>query len=36
LIWDKPEYLERLGTPCNLGGSRTSNVWLGEPRLYAT
>jgi hypothetical protein len=25
-----------LGTPCNLGGSGTSNVRLGEPRLYAT
>jgi hypothetical protein len=24
----------RLGTPFNLCGSRTLNVWLGEPRLY--
>jgi hypothetical protein len=36
LIREKAEYPEGLSNPCNLGGSRTSNVWLGEPRLCAT
>ena len=35
LISEKHKYPKGLGTPYNLRRSRTSNVGLGEPRLYA-